>query len=218
MFTGLVKEIGIVRKVSKNTEGAILEIASKILLPEISIDDSVSVNGACQTAIKISADSFFVQAVHTTLDKTTLGNLKSGDEVNLELAMRLSDRMGGHMVQGHVNDKGQILNIRNTGKNFIVTVRAHSTQMKYIVKEGSITLDGISLTVSDVFREDCSFNVSIIPHTWEHTVLRNRSVGSLLNIEVDILGKYIENLLFYGQKVNNGSSAISEDWLRDRGF
>lgn len=211
MFTGLVKEIGIVKSVSRNTEGAIIEIASKVLLEDINVDDSVSVNGACQTAVKVNPNTFVVQAVHTTLEKTTLGNLKSGDEVNLELAMRLSDRMGGHMVQGHVNDKGQILNIRNTGKNFIVTVRAHSTQMKYIVKEGSITLDGISLTVSDIFREDCSFNVSIIPHTWENTVLRNRKIGSFLNIEVDILGKYIENLLFYGQKANNDA----EEWLRD---
>lgn len=218
MFTGLVKEIGIVKKISRNTEGASIEIACKTLLPEIAIDDSVSVNGACQTAVKVTKDTFIVQAVHTTLEKTTLGNLKSGDEVNLELAMKLSDRMGGHIVQGHVNDKGQIANIRNTGNNYIVTVRVAGSQMKYIVKEGSVTLEGISLTISEVFREDCSFNVSIIPHTWSNTVLKNRKVGSLINVEVDILGKYIENLLFYGQKANNGTSSITEEWLRGKGF
>ncbi len=218
MFTGLVKEIGVIRRVTKNTEGAVIEIASKVLLPEIAIDDSISVNGACQTAVSISDSSFTVQAVHTTLEKTTLGSLRPGEEVNMELALRMSDRLGGHMVQGHVNDKGVISNITNTGKNYIVTIRVNSSQMKYIVKEGSVTIDGISLTVSNCFKEDCSFQVSIIPHTWNNTVLRNRKVGSYVNIEVDILGKYIENLLFYGQAANNGQGQMTESWLKDRGF
>lgn len=218
MFTGLVKEIGKVKRVSKNAEGKVLEIESKVLLPEIAIDDSVSINGACQTAVTITEDSFIVQAVHTTLDKTTLGKLNVGDEVNMELALRLSDRLGGHMVQGHVNDVGTIANIQNTGKNYVVTVRVSPDQMKYIVKEGSITIDGISLTVSNLFKEDCSFQVSIIPHTWDHTVLRNRRVGSLINIEVDILGKYIENLLFHGKQATNAQSQMTESWLRDKGF
>lgn len=218
MFTGLVKEIGKVRRISKNAEGKILEIESVELLPEIGIDDSVAINGACQTAVLLSEDTFTVQAVHTTLEKTTLGHLKVGDEVNMELALKVSDRLGGHMVQGHVNDVGNIVNIRNNGKNYLVTLRVSSTQMKYIVKEGSITIDGISLTVADVFPADCSFQVSIIPHTWDHTVLRNRKVGSFVNIEVDILGKYIENLLFYGKKAINAQSHMTEAWIRDKGF
>lgn len=215
MFTGLVKEIGIIKKVSRNQEGALIEVASKVLLSDIAIDDSVAINGACQTAIKINDNTFVVQAVHTTLQKTTLGSLSNGDEVNLELALRASDRLGGHIVQGHVNDVGEIINIANTGKNYLVTIRVSDGQMKYIVKEGSVTIDGISLTVSDLFRADKSFQVSIIPHTWDHTVLRNRRIGSRVNIEVDILGKYIENLLFYRQGVNNGHSSNLEDWLRE---
>jgi riboflavin synthase len=218
MFTGLVKEIGKVRRISKNAEGKILEIESRSLLPEIGIDDSVSINGACQTAVTLSNDTFTVQAVHTTLEKTTLGQLNVGDEVNMELALLVSDRLGGHIVQGHVNDVGSIVNIQNTGNNFVVTIRVSSDQMKYIVKEGSITIDGISLTVSNLFKSDCSFQVSIIPHTWENTVLRNRKVGSTVNIEVDILGKYIENLLFHRKQDNNAQSQITESWLRDRGF
>jgi len=218
MFTGLVKEIGKVRRISKNAEGKILEIESRSLLPEIGIDDSVSINGACQTAVTLSNDTFTVQAVHTTLEKTTLGQLNVGDEVNMELALLVSDRLGGHIVQGHVNDVGSIVNIQNTGNNFVVTIRVSSDQMKYIVKEGSITIDGISLTVSNLFKGDCSFQVSIIPHTWENTVLRNRKVGSTVNIEVDILGKYIENLLFHRKQDNNAQSQITESWLRDRGF
>ncbi len=216
MFTGLVKEIGKVVRVSSNAEGKLIEVQSKELLPEIAIDDSVSINGACQTAVKLTDSTFVVQAVHTTIEKTTLGSLRQGDEVNLELALRASDRLGGHIVQGHVNDVGQITQIRNMGQNYLVTVKVSSKQMKYIVKEGSVTIDGISLTVSDVFKADCSFQLSIIPHTWQNTVLRNRSVQSLVNIEVDILGKYIENLLFNGARRSNTDTTSSlESFLND---
>ena len=196
MFTGLIKEIGKVKRVTKNTEGTLIEVYSEKLLPEIEIDDSVSINGACQTAIEVNDKTFTVQAVQVTMEKSTLGKLKAGDEVNLELAMRMSDRLGGHIVQGHINDVGTIRDIRNTGKNYLVIVGASSSQMKYIVKEGSITIDGVSLTVSEIYKADCSFQVSVIPHTWDNTVFKNRRIGSSVNIEVDILGKYIENLLF----------------------
>ncbi|MEE3078613.1 MAG: riboflavin synthase [Bdellovibrionota bacterium] len=196
MFTGLVKEIGKVKRVTRNTEGTLIEVYSEILLPEIGVDDSVSINGACQTAIEVKEKTFIVQAVQVTMEKSTLGQLKAGEEVNLELAMRLQDRLGGHMVQGHVNDVGTIRDIRNTGKNYLVIIGVSSSQMKYIVKEGSVTIDGVSLTVSEIFKADCSFQVSVIPHTWDHTIFKNKRTGSSVNIEVDILGKYIENLLF----------------------
>ncbi|MFG1493963.1 riboflavin synthase [Halobacteriovorax sp. ZH4_bin.1] len=216
MFTGLVKEIGKVVSVRSNAEGKLIEVSCKELLPEIAIDDSVAINGACQTAVKITNSTFVVQTVHTSLEKTTLGSLRSGEEVNLELALRASDRLGGHIVQGHVNDVGQIVQIQSRGNNYLVTIKVNSKQMKYIVKEGSITIDGISLTVADVFKADSSFQLSIIPHTWENTVLRNRSVQSLVNIEVDILGKYIENLLFNGARRSNGASTQNlESFLND---
>ena len=218
MFTGLIKEIGIVKAIYPNQEGMELIVQSKILLPEIEVDDSVAINGACQTATKINDNCFHVQTVHVSLEKTTLGNLKSGDEVNLELALRMKDRLGGHMVQGHVNDVAKIIRIDSKGENYQVKIKVSNEQMKYIVKEGSITIDGISLTVSDVDRGGSAFNVSIIPHTWKNTVLRNRTVGSSINIEVDILGKYVENLLFYKGNHTNSTSSLSEDWIRSQGF
>ncbi len=219
MFTGLVKEIGFIKSLKNNDEGVLLEISSKDLISEIAIDDSIAINGACQTAVKVNTDSFVVQSIKTTLEKTTLGSLSVGDEVNLELAMKLGDRLGGHMVQGHVNDVGILRSVRNIGNSWQLIIGVSSEQMKYIVKEGSVTLDGISLTVSDVFKSDCSFQVSIIPHTYENTILRNKRVGSRINIEVDILGKYIENLLFSNREVNKGSGrSFDLSWLRDQGF
>ncbi|ATH06393.1 riboflavin synthase [Halobacteriovorax marinus] len=218
MFTGLVKEIGIVKSINNNTEGIELSVYSKSLIGEIEIDDSVSINGACQTAIRVSEDHFVVQTVHTSLEKTTLGKLRVGEEVNLELALRASDRLGGHIVQGHVNAMAEIVDIQNKGKNYQLRSRVSRDQMKYIVKEGSVTIDGISLTVADVDRESNTFTVSIIPHTWMNTILRNRRIGSILNIEVDILGKYVENLLFYQGNHTTTKSQMSEEWLRSKGF
>lgn len=215
MFTGLVKDIGKVRAVSANAEGKLITIESKNLIKDIQIDDSVSVNGACQTAVKIEGDCFVVQTVHTSLEKTTLGSLRVGDEVNLELAMRLSDRMGGHLVQGHVNDVATIISIDSRGNNYNVRLQVSREQMRYIVKEGSITIEGVSLTVSDVDKEGRIFSVSIIPHTWKNTVLKNRHNGSLVNIEVDILGKYIESLL--GVK-DTGPAILSDEWFRAKGY
>jgi riboflavin synthase len=218
MFTGLIKEIGIVKSVRPNQEGVELIVESKVLLPEIGIDDSVAINGACQTATKIGDNCFHVQTVHVSLEKTTLGSLRSGDEVNLELALRLQDRLGGHMVQGHVNDIAKIINIDSRGENYLVKLKVSASQMKYIVKEGSITIDGISLTVCDVDLEGSAFMVSIIPHTWNNTVLRNRKSGSAVNIEVDILGKYVENLLFHKGNHTTSTTSISEEWMRSKGF
>ncbi|PIK14345.1 riboflavin synthase [Halobacteriovorax sp. JY17] len=218
MFTGLVKEIGIVKSINGNQEGKELVIYSKSLIKEISIDDSISINGACQTATRVSDDHFCVQTVHTSLDKTTLGSLRVGEEVNLELALQLSDRLGGHLVQGHVNSMATIVDIQNKGKNYTVKSKINRDQMKYIVSEGSITIDGISLTVAAIDRDQNTFTVSVIPHTWLNTVLRNRKIGSIINIEVDILGKYVENLLFYKGSHKTSESQMSEEWLRSKGF
>ncbi len=218
MFTGLVKEIGTVKSINGNQEGKELVIYSKSLIKDIEIDDSVAINGACQTAVRVADDHFVVQTIHTSLEKTTLGNLKVGEEVNLELALQLSDRLGGHLVQGHVNAMASIVDIQNKGKNYLLKSKIDRDQMKYIVKEGSITIEGISLTVADLDREQNTFTVSIIPHTWMNTILRNRRVGSIINIEVDILGKYVENLLFYKGSHKTSESQMSEEWLRSKGF
>lgn len=217
MFTGLVKEIGRVRRISKNAEGAVLEIQCQKLLSDISVDDSVAINGVCQTAIAVGMQSFTVQAVHTTLQKTTLGSLKMGDEVNLELALRLSDRLGGHLVQGHVNAVAPITAIKAQGDNYLVSLHLPTNQLAYVIKEGSITLDGISLTIAEL--EQQSVTVSIIPHTFHSTILKNKKVGDFINIEVDVLAKYIERLLkFSPNDSGTASSQMTEEWLRSKGF
>lgn len=217
MFTGLVKEIGVIRQIRPNTEGRVFVIDGVSLNSEIHIDDSVSVNGVCQTAVVTDSKSFEVQAVHTTLEKTSLGSLKIGDEVNLELAVRPMDRMGGHIVQGHVNGVGTVSEQRPTGKNIMLSLTVPKTLSKYCVAEGSVTLDGISLTIAAFERGTDTLTVAVIPHTWDNTVLKNRKIGDKLNIEVDILAKYVENLIFYGQK-STGKSSMSFEWLREQGF
>ncbi|MFZ8934801.1 MAG: riboflavin synthase [Bacteriovoracaceae bacterium] len=212
MFTGLVKELGKVISVTPNKEGTEITISSNELIKEIGVDDSVAVNGCCQTVIRFDSKSFTVQAVQVTLDKTTFGGLKPGDEVNLELALRLSDRLGGHLVQGHVNGVGQLRSIQKNGKNYVLSIGAPEALSKYIVKEGSIAIEGISLTVADKNLNE--FKVSIIPHTWENTILKNRKVGDSLNLEIDILAKYVESILG-GQKSRDD---FSMEWIKSKGF
>lgn len=218
MFTGIVKEIGCVKSMTANSSGVSLEVYSKNLIAEIEVDDSVSINGACQTVTHIGADYFRVQAVHATLEKTTLGALQIAQEVNLELALQLKTRLGGHLVQGHVNGMGKIARLQKKGDNYEVWLTFPPQCAPYIVKEGSLTVDGISLTVADLKREEQTLMLSIIPHTWEQTALRHRVVGSAVNLEVDIIAKYVENLLFYQSQKQGNQSALSLDWIREMGF
>ncbi|MBH47024.1 MAG: riboflavin synthase [Halobacteriovorax sp.] len=213
MFTGLVKEMGKLISIKSISEGKRLRIQAPKLIQEIGVDDSVSVNGVCQTAVAIDGDCFEVIAVHTTLEKTTLGKLKDGEKLNLELAVRASDRLGGHIVQGHVNGVARLKTLENKGENFNLTFSINSALRKYIVAEGSIAIDGISLTVSCV-GEDW-FGVTIIPHTWKNTVLGQRKVNDAVNIEVDILAKYLENLIKFQSPTN---SKLTEGWIREQGF
>lgn len=194
MFTGLIKDIGTIKKITPNKEGAEFIIESPQLFSEIGIDDSVAVNGTCLTATKIEGKEFTVQAVHVTLEKTTIGKLKVGSPVNLELALRADDRLGGHFVQGHVNTVGKIVDIKKIGKNTIYTTELDRKFEKYLISEGSIAIDGISLTISHLVNN--RFSVSIIPHTLENTILYTKKIGDLVNIEVDIMAKYIEKMLF----------------------
>ncbi len=219
MFTGLVKEIGIVKNISPNKEGKLITIKSHKVIGDINIDDSVAINGACQTVISYKTNEFTVQAVGTTLSKTTLGHLKVGEEVNLELALRMSDRLGGHLVQGHVNGQANVYKIKSIGDNYVMSLILEDSLSKYVVKEGSITIDGVSLTVSDVEKGNL-ITVSVIPHTWFHTTFKNLLIGDKLNIEVDIIAKYVENLFNYRDKESKPvkTSLLSESWLKDQGF
>lgn len=218
MFTGIVKEIGKVKSLTPNSSGLSLEVYAPALIKELEIDDSVSINGACQTVTELGRDYFRVQAVHTTLEKTTLGKLSIGEDVNLELALQLQTRLGGHLVQGHVNGMGSIVTVLKKGNNYDVWVSYPPHCAPYIVKEGSITVDGISLTVADLKREEHQLMLSIIPHTWEQTALRHRSSGAHVNLEVDIIAKYVENLLFYQSHNQAPKKDLSVDWIKEMGF
>lgn len=193
MFTGLIQEVGTVVSIESNAEGKVLVIEAPKLISEIEIDDSIATNGVCLTATKISGTTFRVQAVHVTLQKSSLGFLREGDKVNLELSLRASDRLGGHMVQGHVNALGKIKHIEKKGGNWEVEVNFPTELRKYMISEGPIALDGTSLTIAKLTPD--SLSVSLIPHTLENTSFSSKNVGDHLNIEVDMIAKYIENFL-----------------------
>lgn len=207
MFTGLIQELGTIQSVVSNAEGKEFLIKAPVLIKEIAIDDSVATNGVCLTATKVMGDSFRVQAIHMTLEKTSLGSLRTGDKVNLELAMRPSDRLGGHMVQGHVNALGKITSIKKVGDNWEIQVSFPPELRKYMISEGSVCLDGISLTIARL--EPGHLTVAIIPHTLEKTTLSGKKIGDHLNIEVDIVAKYIENFLRFDK------DSRKEDWARN---
>jgi riboflavin synthase len=208
MFTGLIQEMGTIKSITSNAEGKEFVIEAPALIKEIGIDDSVATNGVCLTATNISGNTFRVQAIHMTLEKTSIGYLKQGDKVNLELSLRSTDRMGGHMVQGHVNSLGKIKNIEIMGNNWEVTVDFPANLRKYMISEGSVALDGISLTIARLGASDLT--VAIIPHTLEKTTLGTKKIGDFLNIEVDIVAKYIENFLRFEQ-----DNSKKEEWARN---
>jgi len=197
MFTGLIQEVGIIESISTNTEGKEFVIKAPKLIKDIQIDDSVATNGVCLTATAIRGETFRVQAIHMTLEKTSIGFLKSGDKVNLELSLRAQDRLGGHMVQGHVNSLGKIKHINTTGENWEIQVSFAPEYRKYMISEGSICLDGVSLTIARLGPDNLT--VAIIPHTLEKTTFSTKKVGDHLNIEVDMVAKYIENFLLFNK-------------------
>lgn len=205
MFTGLIQAIGVIKRVSDGPEGKTLSIDCPGLIGDIAIDDSIAVNGVCLTATACGPEGFTAHAIHTTLEKTTLGALSPGQRVNLELAMRASDRLGGHLVQGHVNAVGRIAAIETRGQNWLIQIDFPANLRKYMILEGSITLDGISLTIAAL--SDSRLTVSIIPHTLTHTTLSDRKAGDAVNIEVDIMAKYIENFL-------HADPALAKAWAQ----
>lgn len=221
MFTGLIKDIGKVKSITRTREGIRLEVYSQ-LVKDISIDDSVAINGVCQTVIKLTDKTFYVDTVDVSLKKTNLGSLKINDFVNLELALRLSDRLGGHLVQGHVNDLAKLEKINKNGNNYLLSFSINENLKKYIVAEGSITINGVSLTISTFDSFSSLFQVSVIPHTFENTIFKYLKTGNLVNIEVDILAKYVESLIFYNKENMNNDKPprrkITEDWLRSLGY
>ena len=189
MFTGIVEEVGSVVRISENG----MTIQAATVLEDLKIGDSVAVNGACLTAVSRSDTGFEVDLSPETMRRTALGDLASGSPVNLERALRASDRLGGHIVQGHVDGAGRIMSTREEGDSIVFRVRAPKRLMPYVVEKGFIAVDGISLTV--VKRGASSFTLAIIPYTLHNTNLKALSNGVRVNLEADILAKYVENLL-----------------------
>jgi riboflavin synthase len=199
MFTGLIQCIGTVSRVETRPDGRVLHIHCPELVGNIRVDDSIATNGVCLTATEIDSQGFTAHAIPVTLEKTSTGELIAGSRVNLELAMRLGDRLGGHLVQGHVNGTGRILDIAILGDNWLIRIAFPPELRRYLISEGSIAVDGISLTIAALY--DAEFTVSIIPHTLQRTTLGSRSVGDTVNLETDMLAKYIENLLYADPKL-----------------
>ena len=192
MFTGLVETKGLIDSFEKNEDGMILRLNHNNSF-EVSINDSVSCNGVCLTVVRTDKNSFEVQLVNETLDRTTAEFWKEKDELNLERALLPSTRMGGHFVQGHVDCVTKILKIKHFDKSSTWTFKMNDDIEKYIAEKGSIALNGVSLTVAS--KDKNSFDVALIPHTIELTTFGNLTIGDSVNVEVDILGKYIENFL-----------------------
>lgn len=193
MFTGLIEEIGVIKSIANLGGGRKISVSASKIIDDLKIDDSVAINGACQTVVKVSSNSFEVIAIEETIRKTTLGKLKNGDEVNLERAIKVSDRLGGHIVQGHVDTIGRIISIKKENTGILYWIDFPHEFSKYLVNTGSICINGISLTTAKV--ESKSFCVALIPHTVSVTTFKNLKQGSEVNLEFDILGKYIEKML-----------------------
>jgi riboflavin synthase len=195
LFTGLVADLGTVAEVHSTTDGVRLAIESP-LARELSEGDSVAVNGVCLTAVGADADGFGADVMHETLRRSSLADVRPGARVNLELPLRADERLGGHVVQGHVDGLGAIREVREDGFARRVTIDADPALLRYVVEKGSIAVDGVSLTVAAVDGE--SFDVSLIPETLERTTLGSAAPGSRVNLEVDILAKHIEKLIDAG--------------------
>jgi riboflavin synthase len=192
MFTGLVEDLGTIVAVDRTGDGAVLTVESR-LGPQIGEGDSVAVNGVCLTATGICGERFGFDVMLESLRRSSLGDVEAGSKVNLELALRADARLGGHIMQGHVDGVGVVAGIAEDGFARVVTVEAAPELLKYVVEKGSIAVDGVSLTVSRV--DDAGFDVSLIPETLERTNLGGTSVGRTVNLEVDVVAKYVEKLV-----------------------
>jgi riboflavin synthase len=195
MFTGIIEELGSVRSVEERGENARIVIAARIVTEGTNHGDSIAVNGVCLTALDIQPDSFAADVSRETLLRSTLGRLQPGAPVNLERAVTPATRLGGHVVQGHVDGRGQFLEVEDHGESWTLRIKYPPDLARYLVFKGSVAVEGISLTIAGLTDE--YFEIAIIPKTWEVTNLSHLKPGDDVNIEVDIMGKYVERLLSY---------------------
>ncbi len=215
MFTGIIEQTGKVKSFRKKGNQANLTIQFKENGSGLALGESIAVNGVCLTVVKSGNDYFSADISEETLNRTNLGELKSSDEVNLERSLKAGDRLGGHIVSGHIDGAGRVSKKIKKGEDILLTVEAPEKIMKYVIEKGSIAVDGISLTVASC--DEKSFTISIIPHTEACTNLKSKKTGDVVNLENDMIGKYIEK--FVNLKNNNGKkSNISRAFLQTHGF
>ena len=215
MFTGIVEELGTIRSIQRGTHSAVLSIGAGVVLSDLKIGDSVAVNGVCLTATSVDSGGFTADVMHETLDRSSLGALTVGGRVNLERAMAANGRFGGHIVAGHVDGVGTIAAIEKDDNAIWFTITAPAQVLRYVVEKGSIAIDGISLTVARV--ETDRFAVSVIPHTAAVTLLGQRRTGDRVNLESDLVGKYVERLLRPAPE-EKGQSRLTMEFLTQHGF
>ena len=215
MFTGIVEELGKINGVQKGEKSSVLTINASKVLKNTQLGDSIAVNGVCLTVTSITENSFSADVMAETMRKSNLGSLAVGSSVNLERALTPLTRMGGHIVSGHIDGTGTITSYVKEDNATWVTVKADSDILKYIVQKGSIAIDGISLTVAYI--DDICFKVSIIPHTSQQTTLLSKGIGNTVNLECDVIAKYVEKLLGF-KASNNTTEDISLEMLAENGF
>ena len=214
MFTGIVEEIGKIESISRGRNSAVLTISAEKVLQGTKIGDSIAVNGICLTVTKLMNNAFQADVMHETLSRSSLAEAVKGSEVNLERAMAADGRFGGHIVSGHIDGTGSVVQIRPEENAVWYTIEAAPELLRYIVEKGSIAIDGISLTVAKVSEKN--FQVSIIPHTRQETTLSEKQIGNIVNLECDIIGKYVER--FVGGAKKQQESKVTEEFLQNYGF
>lgn len=212
MFTGIIEEIGIVKFVRKGSRSSKITVSAVKILEDIKAGDSINTDGVCLTVTSFTTDHFTSDIMPESMNRSSFRTLKPGNRVNLERAIRLSDRLGGHLVSGHIDDTGTILKILKDENAVWLTISAGKQWLKYIVEKGSVAIDGISLTVAHV--DHNSFSISIIPHTQLVTSLLSKTTGDVVNIECDIIAKYIEKLV----DENKGQGKLDMNFLAEQGF
>ncbi len=215
MFTGIVEEVGTIKDIKKGSKSAVLTIKGDVVTKDSNLGDSIAVNGVCLTVTSLSGNIFTADVMAETMRRTSLGTLASGSKVNLERAMAANGRFGGHIVSGHIDGTGTISDFTREDNAVWVEIKADSKILKYIIEKGSIAIDGISLTVAYV--DNTSFKVSIIPHTAKETTLLTKKVGDIVNLENDVVGKYVEKLLHY-EEPKEKKSGINQAFLMQNGF
>ena len=216
MFTGIIEELGVVNTIIRGSKSMMLSIACKKIIDDVNIGESIAVDGVCLTVTKKEGSCFFVDVMPETMGATGINKLKVAGKVNIERALKLSDRLGGHIVSGHIDGTGKIIERRKEENALWITIEASSEILKYIITKGSVAIDGISLTVAEVNTQ--FFNVSLIPHTKMITTLGFKKVGDTVNIECDLIGKYVEKILNQDSVTVNNKKRNTLELLKENGF